>query len=105
MEGDDPESGLLEDTHMKDVVDFGGCTNSAYQIDCDQVTTSGGTERRKNSIFLVCKQISNEALDVIIARMPLGFISTQMEVCLKRTFTEANRRRMRMLLLNAEHRA
>jgi hypothetical protein len=58
MENKDSISGLLEDTHIKDAVDFGGCTNSAYEIFWDDVTTSWGNDRKKNSIFLVCKQIS-----------------------------------------------
>ena len=40
MEDNDSESSLLEDTHIKDVVDFGGCINSTYEIVWDDVTTS-----------------------------------------------------------------
>ncbi len=40
MENKDSESGLLEDTHIKDAVDFGGCTNSTYETFWDDVTTS-----------------------------------------------------------------
>ena len=102
----DSESGLLEDTHIKDVVDFGGCTNSAYKIDWDDVTTSWGTDRKKNSIFLVCKQISNEALDIMYGENAFKlYLHTDGGLCLKRNFTEANRHRMRFLLLIAQHRA
>ncbi|KAK6591985.1 hypothetical protein H4I95_11935 [Botrytis cinerea] len=104
--GGDPESGLQKDTHMKDVADFGGCTNSAYEIDWDQVTTSWGTDRKKNSIFLVCKQISKEALDVMYGENAFRhYLHTEGDLCLKTNFTDANRGRMRMLLLTAEHRS
>ncbi|TVY41311.1 hypothetical protein LSUB1_G004140 [Lachnellula subtilissima] len=105
-EGGDPESGLLEETHIKDVADFDGCTNSAYEIDWDQVTTSWGTDRKKNSIFLVCKQISDEALDVMYGENAFRhYLHAEGDLCLKRNFTDANRQRMRMLLLTAEHRS
>ena len=105
IEGGDPESGLLEDTHMKDVADFGGCTDSAYEIVWNQVTTSWGTDRKKNSIFLVCKQISNEALDVMYGENAFRhYLHADGGLRLKRNFTDANRRRMRMLLLTAQHR-
>ena len=106
MEDDDSESGLLEDTHMKDVANFGGCTNSAYEIGWDDRTTSWGTDRKKNSIFLVCKRISNEALDILYGENAFKlYLHIDGGLCLKRNFTEANRRRMRLLLLTAEHRA
>ncbi|TVY45532.1 hypothetical protein LOCC1_G004884 [Lachnellula occidentalis] len=105
MEDNVSESGLLEDTHVKDVVDFGGCTNSAYKIFQDDVTSSWGTDRKKNSIFLVCKQISNEALDIMYGENAFkGYLHTDGGLCLNRNFTEANRRRMRLLLLKAQHR-
>ncbi|KAK8900792.1 hypothetical protein QC760_010556 [Botrytis cinerea] len=104
--GGDPESGLQKDTHMKDVADFGGCTNSAYEIDWDQVTTSWGTDRKKNSIFLVCKQIPKEALDVMYGENAFRYyLHAEGDRCLKTNFTDANRGRMRMLLLIAEHRS
>jgi hypothetical protein len=105
IEGGDPESGLLEDPHMKDVADFGGCTNSAYEMAWDQVATSWGFDRKKNSIFLVCKQISNEALDVMYGENAFRhYLHADGGLRLKRNFTDANRRRMRMLLLTAQHR-
>ncbi|OBT39738.1 hypothetical protein VE00_09850 [Pseudogymnoascus sp. WSF 3629] len=105
MEDKDTEFGLLEDTHIKDVVDFGGCTNSAYEIVWDDVTTSWSTDRKKNSIFLVCKQISNEALDIMYGENAFKlYLHTDGGLCLQK-ITEANRRRMRFLLLTAEHRS
>lgn len=83
-EAGDPESGLQEGTHMKDVANFGGCTNSAYEIDWDQVTTSWGTDRKKNSIFLVCKQFRMKPWMLRMARMLLGIISTQREIFVSR---------------------
>jgi hypothetical protein len=58
--------------------------------------------KNKNSIFLVSKQISEEALDILygenIFKLHLHGLD---EVHLKKNFTEANRRRMRYLLLVA----
>jgi hypothetical protein len=105
MEDDNSESGLLEDTHIKDVMDFGGCTNAAYEMVWDDITTFWDTDRKKNSIFLMCKQISNEALDVIYGENAfMLYLHADGGLDLIRNFTEANRPRMRMLLLTAEHR-
>ena len=102
----DSESGLSEDPHNTDVVDFGGCTDSIYAIVLDQATAAWDTDWKKNSIFLVCKQISNEALDVLYGENAFRqSLHGDGGLCLKQNFTEANRRRMRMLLLTVEHRS
>ncbi|KAH6678669.1 hypothetical protein B0J14DRAFT_583236 [Halenospora varia] len=58
--------------------------------------------KRNNSIFLLSKQISNEALDVLygdnIFKLSLNWDA---EGYLKKKFTEANRRRMRHMLITA----
>ncbi|KAL3420248.1 hypothetical protein PVAG01_08747 [Phlyctema vagabunda] len=100
-EGDDPESHLLEDVHMKGVVDFGGCTARPYKLGLKE----WGARTNMNSIFLVCKQISDEALDVLYGENAFThFIHVNGGRHLERNFPEANRRRMRMLLLVAQYR-
>ncbi|KAH8665980.1 hypothetical protein BGZ60DRAFT_432149 [Tricladium varicosporioides] len=59
--------------------------------------------KRNNSIFLLCKQISDEALDVLYGdnsfKLSLTWVA---ESSLKDNFTQANRRRMRCLIIIAQ---
>ncbi|KAK6591807.1 hypothetical protein H4I96_12084 [Botrytis cinerea] len=91
--GGDPESGLQKDTHMKDVADFGGCTNSAYEIDWDQVTTSWAPTERRIAFSWCVNKFRRKPWMLCMARMPFGIISTQREIFVSRrtlpTQTEA----------------
>ncbi|EPE25614.1 hypothetical protein GLAREA_01526 [Glarea lozoyensis ATCC 20868] len=99
------ESCLSQNTHVPEVMDIGGCTDSEYEVDWDDVTIPlpGGIDRKKNSIFMVCKQISDEALNIMYGKNAFKlYVSSDAGHCLKRNFTEANRCRMRFLFIIAE---
>ena len=64
---------------------------------------SWNCNKNKNSIFLLSKQISEEALDILYGDNIFKlYLHGEGEVYLKKNFTEANRQRMRYLLLIAE---
>ncbi|KFZ15581.1 hypothetical protein V501_02645 [Pseudogymnoascus sp. VKM F-4519 (FW-2642)] len=61
--------------------------------------------KNKNSIFLVSKQISDEALDVLYGEnVFMMHLHGEGEIYFKKNFSEANIQRMRYLLLTAEPR-
>ncbi|KAK0117501.1 hypothetical protein ONS95_011841 [Cadophora gregata] len=103
-EGDDFESGLPKMNQKKDVTGLDDSANAAYEMESDEITPSWGIDKKRNCILLVCKQISDEALDVMYGENVFRHcLHIEGDVPLKLNFTDRNRRRMRMLLLTAEH--
>lgn len=90
----------------------GGSEDDIKNMDADVVYSAGYTLdmegeywncSNNNSIFLISKQISNEALDVLYGANIFKLrLHRQGESDLKKNFAEGNRHRMRYLLLSAQ---
>ena len=96
-----------------DLEDALGSEDDAVNLEADAVYSGGCTmdlerdywKRNNNSIFLLSKQICEEALDVLYGENIFKlYLHREGEHFLKKNFTEANRQRMRYLLLIAKPR-
>lgn len=98
---------LLEDEYVTEVADIGGCTDSVYKLDLNDHIASWGTNKKNNnnSIFLICKKVSDEALDVLYGENAFElYLPAVGDIMLEQEFADTNRGRMRYLLLTAEAR-
>jgi hypothetical protein len=69
----------------------------------DLVGNFWNINRNKNSLFLVSKQISEEALDFLYGENIFKlYLNGEGEYCLRKNFSEVNRRRMRYMLVIAQ---
>jgi hypothetical protein len=95
----------LEDTlsHSGDAPDLEGDAGNLEEFNAGLGVNYWDRNENKNSILLLSKQISGEALDILYGDNIFKLqLHGQGEYCLKKKFAEGNRQRIRYLLLSAQ---